>query len=683
MNSILEALRNLFHSGRSLIGISFLFTFLFIPSRATVPVSAQPTPPPPLYPAGQPQNYLYLPTAATGSVAPPRTQEILVSMGEVWRYLDNGQGAPEGWQSPEFDDSGWKEGQAQFGYGDGDEKTVVDFGPDPANKAAVTYFRHEFTVEDPSIFTQLHIQLLRDDGGVLYLNGQEVMRSNLPAGDLTANSLAEKVVESDPFAFQTIPASYLRTGKNVIAASIHQQLPSSSDLSFDLTITGSPLPVQEILVPLGGPWRYLDSGTEPAPSWTTTIYDDSSWKLGRGQFGYGDDDEATRVEFGPDPVSKHITTYFRHGFLVHSPADYIMLDLQMVVDDGAVVYLNGEEIYRYNLPEGKLTSQTLATDVVETDQLVGTRISGLKLKEGLNLLAVEVHQQLPFSSDLSFDLSLTAAPERYRIGVIGDFGMDNQDELNVSKLVEFWKPHGMLTTGDNRYAARSFDQVVGLYYCAFLANVDGGNHCSQGNRLTNRFFPSTGNHDYNDGGGIAQYLDYFAELPGAGVMTYGGSTSRLYYDFVLGPIHFFAIDSEGAKQSESLAKQQAWLEATMKNSTHPWQIVFFHHPPYSSGFHGNDAFMQWPFKDWGADAVLAGHDHNYERLEKDGIPFFVNGAGGAALRAFRLIAESGSQVRYRARHGAMLIEANACSLKFWFVDVDGKVVDEHPITPIC
>src|SRR5262245_31779965 len=73
---------------------------------------------------------------------------------------------------------------------------------------------------------------------------------------------------------------------------------------------------QTQLVSTGAVWKYLDTGTDPGPSWQALDYDDSLWEMGPAQLGYGDGDEATTNRFGPDPNNKFITTYYRHAFTV-------------------------------------------------------------------------------------------------------------------------------------------------------------------------------------------------------------------------------------------------------------------------------------------------------------------------------------------------------------------------------
>ena len=164
------------------------------------------------------------------------------------------------------------------------------------------------------------------------------------------------------------------------------------------------------LLPAGSLWRYLDTGTNLGTAWKETGFNDSAWRSGRAQLGYGDGDETTVIGYGPDANNKYITTYFRCGFNVTNAAGFTNLFARMICDDGAVTYLNGIEVSRYNLPAGQITNLTPAITAIggtdETNFFWSRRINPLLVREGTNILAVEVHQSSGSSTDLSFDLVL-------------------------------------------------------------------------------------------------------------------------------------------------------------------------------------------------------------------------------------------------------------------------------------
>ena len=131
--------------------------------------------------------------ALLGSSLAAQPTTSLIEPGTTWRYLDEGSNPGTAWRALAFDDSTWPQATGEFGYGDGDEQTVVAFGPNPIAKFATTYFRCRFRSSSTSYRT-LTLRLLRDDGAVAYLNGIEVARSNMPAGPVNFLTLAASPV---------------------------------------------------------------------------------------------------------------------------------------------------------------------------------------------------------------------------------------------------------------------------------------------------------------------------------------------------------------------------------------------------------------------------------------------------------------------------------------------------------
>ncbi len=168
----------------------------------------------------------------------------------------------------------------------------------------------------------------------------------------------------------------------------------------------------DFLIPAGSAWRYLDTGTAPAAEWKTAAFDDTTWAEGRARFGYGGDGEATTVQ-GGSADSRHPVTWFRHTFTVADAEAVAALRLDFQRDDGVVLFLNGVEIARDNLPTGPVSSSQWATAAIggEDETAWVTRfVPALTLQDGLNVLAAQVHQAATTSSDLGFDLRLAALP---------------------------------------------------------------------------------------------------------------------------------------------------------------------------------------------------------------------------------------------------------------------------------
>jgi hypothetical protein len=248
---------------------------------------------------------------------------------------------------------------------------------------------------------------------------------------------------------------------------------------------------------------------------------------------------------------------------------------------------------------------------------------------------------------------------------VSDYGGGNQDMADVAEVMLSWNPEFIITQGDNNYwvgAADHIDAAVGQFFHSFIYPYYG--NYGEGSDI-NRFFPALGNHDCETDNG-QPYLSYFT-LPG----------NERYYDFVWGPVHLFALDNlETAPDGNTVDSIQAmWLEQALASSTSAWNIVYMHYPPYSSSLHGSTLSAQWPFKEWGADAVLSGHDHVYERLMVDGMTYFVNGMGGFMFYDFYNIVE-GSQVQYNNDYGAIRVEATDEYLLFEFINRNYELVDQ-------
>ena len=181
-----------------------------------------------------------LPVVVT--VTPPDAS--LVSTGSVWKYNDTGANLGTAWRMPGYNDSAWPSGRAELGYGDlpeGRPEITVLCCSNAASKFITYYFRQIFTVGDPTLFTSLNVRLLRDDGAVLYLNGLEVWRSNMPTGTVSYLTLATSGVSgTDEFTYftETLSPSFLHAGTNLIAIEVHQNSNGSSDVSFDFALAG-------------------------------------------------------------------------------------------------------------------------------------------------------------------------------------------------------------------------------------------------------------------------------------------------------------------------------------------------------------------------------------------------------------------------------------------------------------
>ena len=221
-----------------------------------------------------------------------------VSAGAVWRYFDKTNDLGTNWRSSAFSDLTWSNGPARLGFGNDGEVTKV-----ASNRQWTTYFRRALYVPDPALVQTLGGRLTRDDAAVLYLNGAEIWRDpNMPAGLITNQTpaLASIAGETNWVALNLPPATLalLTPGWNLLAAEVHQSALTSSDLGFDLELTGTVVLAQppELQATLSGfsliltapdaaSYFTLHSATNLAPPvvWTpdagTAVLSNNQWRV--------------------------------------------------------------------------------------------------------------------------------------------------------------------------------------------------------------------------------------------------------------------------------------------------------------------------------------------------------------------------------------------------------------------
>ena len=302
-------------------------------------------------------------TGTTGlgfGLSVPDGNVTLIDKGSSWRYLDDGSDQGTAWRGTDFDDGEWAFGPAQLGYGDGDEATVVSYGSNPSNKHITTYFRHEFDVSNVWAFTDLTINVQRDDGAVIYLNGQEIARSNMPAGGInyqTRTGVVGGGAESMFYEYHKNPTGILVEGENVLAVEIHQTAPTSSDISFNLELIG-------------------DTSTS----------------------------DLIETDLQADMLGVNASVLVRVPFTVVDPLDYADLTLDMAYEDGYVAYLNGTRVAVRNAPGMPDWNSTALSDRSVPDAV---QFAGVDLTDYLDLLVagdnvLAIHAMNDTASDSTF-----------------------------------------------------------------------------------------------------------------------------------------------------------------------------------------------------------------------------------------------------------------------------------------
>lgn len=263
------------------------------------------------------------------------------------------------------------------------------------------------------------------------------------------------------------------------------------------------------------------------------------------------------------------------------------------------------------------------------------------------------------------------AEKHTRFVLLGDFGFDDNNELAVANLVKTWKPEFIVTLGDNSYPEGNpltIDDTIGKYYGEFIYPYKG----DYGPGATEqRFYACLGNHDWASGS-LSQHYDYF-QLP----------NNERYWTIQKGPVRVLCVDSDEHEPDGNTADsvQGKWLQKELLAAKDPYRLVVFHHPSHSSGEHGSQTNMQWPFQVWGASAVYTGHDHDYERFDfgLGTIPYVVQGTGGADLRPMST-SRTGSVIAYSEKHGATLVDATDSYADFQAITVGRDLIDEHVVT---
>jgi acid phosphatase type 7 len=222
----------------------------------------------------------YLPLLLALAGLTVKAQNTLLPYSSTWKYKDNGSDQGTAWRASAFNDITWASGAAELGYGDGDETTIVSYGSNPNKKHITTYFRKTFSVSTPSQYNSFTLNLLRDDGAIVYLNGAEVYRTNMSNGNVNYKTKATADAADDGNTPQTttLPAGSLLEGDNVIAVEIHQSATNSSDITFSLELIGNSGQASATLT--RGP--YLNMGNESAVTvrWRTNTATDSRIEVG-------------------------------------------------------------------------------------------------------------------------------------------------------------------------------------------------------------------------------------------------------------------------------------------------------------------------------------------------------------------------------------------------------------------
>lgn len=447
-------------------------------------------------------------TAMYQTQAPDPDALTLIELGSEWSWRYDNAAWDADWNNTAYDATSWATGAAPLGRGSGSWGTNImpeTLSPIPLS----AQFRKTLEIEDASRITEGKIAVRADDGVIIYVNGIEIGRQNLPSGTLGQNSYATTAPRSSSAATNLavfdVPSAVLRDGANVVAASTHANYRSTLDLSFDLAFTAvdgeaevpdPPATPQVSAEATGGTsvqleWTqpasdtaverfeisrdgeplvevpadetsYLDEGLTPEttyeysvvavgefgrrsepgtasvqtpadlsltfieyesswqwrydsaawdPNWNSVGYDASAWSNGQAPLGRGAGSWGTNIM--PEPLSPlPLSAQFRKSIEIPDASQVVDGLITVRADDGVVVYVNGVEVGRQNLPGSTLGQNTYATAVPRTSAAAANpvqfEVPSAVLRNGENVVAVSTHANYRSTPDLSFELGFSA-----------------------------------------------------------------------------------------------------------------------------------------------------------------------------------------------------------------------------------------------------------------------------------
>ncbi|MBQ8968177.1 MAG: CotH kinase family protein [Bacteroidaceae bacterium] len=166
------------------------------------------------------------------------------------------------------------------------------------------------------------------------------------------------------------------------------------------------------ILPKESTWQYYDQGSLDGQNWTAVNYNTSAWQSGQAPLGYfvgGDRYHNTILDYGSSSSNKRPTYYFRHNLtLDKAPASSDVFTLNYIIDDGFIIYVNGQEAGRYNMPSGTVTYNSYATTYAHDNPDQGSLVLDASLfRKGTNVIAVEIHNNEGKSTDIYWEGEIT------------------------------------------------------------------------------------------------------------------------------------------------------------------------------------------------------------------------------------------------------------------------------------
>lgn len=249
--------------------------------------------------------------------------------------------------------------------------------------------------------------------------------------------------------------------------------------------------------------------------------------------------------------------------------------------------------------------------------------------------------------------------EADEFGYTADWGMPGANLTDVDDLMSGWELDFVVSGGDNKYSTTMANAFAAAPYLSSVHDDE-------------EFYPAIGNHDLADGGGLADFLASFDYIDHNSTRNY--SVRKNHVEF------FFMETHDTGTAPPSLTSQASWLASALSGSDAPWKIVITQDPPFTSdeagaNYPGHED-SQLDYAGLGADLVLSGDSHYYERLLVDGFPYIICGLGGATKNGFNATPAEGSLVRYNTLYGALKCSAEPNRLTVRFINTAGTLIDQ-------
>lgn len=598
----------------------------------------------------------------------------LVAYGSNWMYLDNGTDQGTAWRAAGFNDAGWASGPSKLGYGD-TNATTVGFGPSSTNKYVTTYFRQSFNIANPGALTTLDLGVVRDDGVAVYLNGVEIVRNNLAAGALF-NTLApspavdgvnETTPQTSSVSVASLPVGTLVAGTNVLAAEIHQQAVTSSDIGFNfqMTASGSAL---EVVVDFNQAFNastlaasdLLIDGSATASS--VTVIDSDTAKFALSALAVGSHTislpagsvlatDATPLDVFSQSVTVAATPQYS---IDHNPRLQLgnaplvgyagsstdqMEVLWQTVSAGAGTQDSFSVEYRLAGSSGAWLA-TPATSLISTG--IGGRINHFTTMTGLSYATQYEYRMRHRQADVIVKEFTDTFRTRNPAGDASTFTFATYgDSASLNGVANFRSVQNQINALDPRFVVLLGDNVY-----------DTGSHTESDARFDPDLNPEAadwmashvdyvgyGNHDIATGGGQPSEDNFSVPVQVAGVNAPAAPPAteepEHNYSFDYGNVHFVTFDTNSLSNATRLDALLDYVEADLAASTATWKIVYGHHPvggsPDKTESPADNYYQQTVprLKAAGVSLFLAGHSHTYHWSyplisQSGGVATFVN-----------------------------------------------------------